>query len=212
MSILYLATVCVFFTFIPITFEIFEIPTWNFELMCVWGGSSSQRNDTENGLSWGGICNCKVPLIRWKICGRALYKWDIYHLSMHGTYGYGLLIHGQRYFTFGSHIFFHVHVNSNLNICYINFKFYTHMYLCDYYIDISYCCTLNYISNLLAIFVFVSLGWFGSVTNSISNIRLCCCLVTLFSSVYSISGHIINSSKLISCILNGIPLTLMHVK
>ena len=44
------------------------------------GGSSSQRNDTVNGLSWGGTCNCKAPLMRWKICGRALYKWDIYHL------------------------------------------------------------------------------------------------------------------------------------
>ena len=26
------------------------------------GGSSSQRNDTVNGLSWGGTCNCRKHL------------------------------------------------------------------------------------------------------------------------------------------------------
>ena len=39
------------------------------------GGSSSLRNDTVKGLSQGAKCYCKVPLIRWKIFAKVLFKW-----------------------------------------------------------------------------------------------------------------------------------------
>ena len=46
-------------------------------------GSSSQRNDTVNGLHWGGTCNCKAPLIPWKICGGRyiVETFTIYHFT-----------------------------------------------------------------------------------------------------------------------------------